>query len=103
MDKIICIMEKGFRKITLPNKHIIDITSCDDGCLITSDNMDLDIIELDRYIGYPIYDVVIDNNYITKGFKLGKCKITNHYEYGYKCILWNTESITGDNMIKYVE
>lgn len=100
MSKIICILEKGFKKIALPNGYVIDITSCDDGCYITTKNMKKDIDEINKYIGTPVYEVLLDNNYIEKGYKLGECKLTTHckYEDDYKCIFFNTESITGDNM-----
>lgn len=105
MNKIICILEKGFSKIALPNGYIIDILSCDDGCFITTKNMKKDIDEINKYIGLPIYDVILDNNCIEKGFKLGKCKFTTHYkyDYDYRCIFFNTESITGNNMTMKVE
>lgn len=105
MDKIICIYEKGFRKIALPNGYIIDILSCDDGCYIETENMENDIIEINKYIGLPIYEVILDNNCIYKGFKLEKCSITTHcrYDYDYKCIHWNIKSITGDNITEKVE
>jgi hypothetical protein len=101
MNKIICILEKGFSKIALPNGDVINITSCDDGCYITTDNMEKDIEAINKYVGLPVYEIALDNNCISKGYKLGECKITNHckYDYGYKCIFWNTESITGDNTV----
>ncbi|EQB4340421.1 hypothetical protein ACYJ2U_001686 [Clostridium botulinum] len=103
MNKIICIFEKGFRKIALPNGDIINVISCDNGCLITTNNMKKDIKNLNKYIGLPIYEVLLDNNYIEKGNKLEKCKITNHPEYNYKCIVFNTRSTTGDHKIVEVE
>ena len=105
MDKIICILERGFSKIALPDGYVIDITSCDDGCYIETKDMQKDIEEINKYIGLPVYEVCLDNNTIEKGFKLGICKFTTHckYDYGYNCIFFNTESTTGDNMIEYVE
>lgn len=104
-NKIICILEKGFSKIALPDGYVIDITSCDDGCYITTNDLEKDIGEINKYVGLPIYEVILDNNYIEKGFKLCKCKITTHckYDYDYKCIFWNVESITGDNKVIEVE
>lgn len=105
MSKIICILEKGFSKISLPNGYVIDITSCDDGCYITTKDIENDINEINKYIGLPIYEVILDNNKIEKGLKLCECKITTHcrYDNEYKCIFWNTKSITDDNMVIEVE
>ena len=105
MDKIICILEKGFTKIALPNGYVVNITSCDNGCYITTDDMVKDIKEINKYVGLPIYEVALDNNCINKGFKLGICKLTPYckYDYDYDSIFWHTESITGDNMVVEVE
>lgn len=105
MKKVICILEKGFKKIALPNGEVINITSCDDGCYITTNNIKKDIERINNYIGLPIYEVFLDNNYIEKGYKLGKCKLTKHckYDYDYECIFWNMESITNDNIVIEVE
>lgn len=105
MDKIICIYEKGFKKIALPNGYVVDVTSCDDGCFITTEDMEHDVKEINKYIGLPIYEVILDNNFIQKGFKLGNCTITMHcrYDYDYKCIHWSTKSITGDSIMEKVE
>lgn len=105
MDKIICILEKGFTKIALPDGYVIDILSCDDGCFITTDTIEYDIEKINKCIGLPVYDVCLDNNSIDKGFKLEKCEITTHckYENYYRCIFWNTKSITNDNRVVDVE
>ena len=104
MDKIICILEKGFRKISLPNGYIIDIVSCYDGCYIETKNMKKDIEEINKYIGLPVYEICLDDNRIEKGFKLCECKLTTHckYDYDYNCIYWNTISINGDNMVEII-
>lgn len=105
MDKIFCIYEKGFRKIALPNGYVINVTSCDDGCYIETEDMLNDIEKINKYIGLPVYEIYLDNNCIEKGDKLEECKITTHcrYDYNCKCIYWNTKSITGDNIVKKVE
>lgn len=106
MDKIICILEKGFSKIALPNGEVITIESCDDGCFITTKNIEEDIKKINKYIGLPIYEVALDNNNISKGFKLGECKITKHSKYDdnyYDCIFWHSISIIGDNMTATLE
>ena len=46
MDKIICILEKGFKKKGLPNGEVIDVTSCDNGCMITTTNLKEDVEKL---------------------------------------------------------
>ena len=53
-NKIICIFEKGFSKISLPNRYIINVDSCDDGCYITTKNMIDDLNELNKFIDYQI-------------------------------------------------
>ena len=106
MKKIICILEKGFSKIALPDGYVVNILTCDDGCFITTDNIKKDIKKINKYIGFPIYEICLDNNNnISKGFRLEKCEITNHnlYDFEYACIFWNTKSISGDNHVIDVE
>ena len=103
-QKIICIFEKGFKKISLPNSYIINITSCDDGCYITTKNINKDLEELNKFIGLPIYDIFLDDNSISAGYKLGECKIVSHikYENPYNAIYFNDISINGDNMCREI-
>ena len=103
-NKIICIFEKGFSKISLPDRYIINVDSCDDGCYITTKNMIDDLNELNKFIDYPIYNVFLDDNSIEKGYKLGECKIVSHIKYDipYDAIYFNDISITGDNIVKEV-
>ena len=63
--------------------------------------MEKDIKEINKYIGLPIYEVMLDDNRIEKGYRLDKCSIVNHcrYDYDYECIFWNTKSITNDNIV----
>ncbi|AFQ29887.1 hypothetical protein P4493_05440 [Bacillus thuringiensis] len=67
------IYQNGFRQISLPPKQegfrnfdIIQLTSCDDGCLITVEgNMEEVARELSTFVGYPIVEIYCDTNEIT--------------------------------------
>ena len=81
-DKILFIYQKGFRQISLPNKEIINITSCDGGCFITTErNLKEAEKLLNKYIGLPIYEIWCDTNRIITGSILEKAEIRKHAEY----------------------
>lgn len=105
MDKIICILEKGFKKKGLPNGEVIDVTSCYNGCMITTTNLKEDVEKINKYKGFPIYEVCLDNNNIYKGEMLVEATIVKHapYENEYDHIFFNTKSIKGDNIVHDVE
>ncbi|MGF2716530.1 hypothetical protein ACQUY5_30680, partial [Bacillus cereus] len=73
------IYQNGFRQISLPPKQdgyrnfeIINITSCDDGCLVTVEgNMEEVVEKLNQFKNYPITEIYCDTNEIaSKGYKL---------------------------------
>lgn len=84
-DKIFFILQNGFRQISLPNEEVINITSCDGGCFLTTER-DLKESEvlLNKYIGLPIYYVCCDENYIHTGTVLSEAKIVKHAPYEFE-------------------
>ncbi|PHE64160.1 hypothetical protein COF68_04750 [Bacillus toyonensis] len=73
------IYQNGFRQISLPPKGdshrnftIINITSCDDGCLLTVEgNMKETVNKLNKFKGYPIVEIYCDTNETSNnGYKL---------------------------------
>lgn len=73
------IYQNGFRQISLPpkedghrNTEIINLTSCDDGCLLTVEgNMKNYVDKLNKFKSHPIVEIYCDENEISnKGYKL---------------------------------
>lgn len=71
LDKFLPPKQEGFR-----NFDIIQLTSCDDGCLITVEgNMEEVARELSTFVGYPIVEIYCDTNEITNyGYTFKGCK-----------------------------
>ncbi|MEC2463872.1 hypothetical protein P9X10_02995 [Bacillus cereus] len=79
------IYQNGFRQISLPptqegyrNPRIINITSCDDGCLLTvSENIEEVVEELNKFKDHPIVEIYCDENEVSnKGYKLKGASIS---------------------------
>jgi len=86
---IIFTFKRGFRSITLPTGDFIEVTSCDDGCYITTDDIQGDCDMIALFIGHPVKEVYCDDGTERTGYVLEKCKIVDHtaYENRYKAIL----------------
>ena len=96
---LIFIYQEGFSQISLPpiqenqfNFDVINIKSCDDGCLITTD-CDLEVAynKVKQFLGREVVNVYCDSNTVTKGCILIECKLTKG-NYGEDCILIWTDS-----------
>lgn len=86
---IFFIYQRGFRQISLPhteahmqNPEIIQLTSCDDGVLVTTE-MDFDeaVRKLNAFIGHPVTSIYCDTNEIREdGIFRGAEITTGNYE-----------------------
>ncbi|MFJ8531188.1 hypothetical protein [Bacillus sp. NPDC094106] len=92
MDKkpLFFIYQNGFRQISLPPKQegyrnfeVLNLSSCDDGCLVTVDGDMLSVAEkLNEFINHPIVNIYCDTNSIVEGdvFLGAKVQKGNHGE-----------------------
>lgn len=87
------IFQKGFRQISLPPKErnlkseIINIISCDDGCLIETDIELHEACEkINYFIGRDVVSIYCDSNTISSNSILTECYLTKG-NYGEDCIM----------------
>jgi hypothetical protein len=95
------INQSGFHQISLPPRHVrennfdvINITSCDDGVLITTD-MDFEVAveKLNEFTGHPVVEIWCDTNEIEDGGYFRGAEITTG-NYGERviCLHWWKET-----------
>lgn len=89
MKKFFFINQSGWKQIVLPTGEVIDITSCDDGCYITTkDDMNEVVQKLNKFPNTPIIDIDCDHNEIGHNTIFKNAYITEHVDnlYAYKAI-----------------
>ena len=93
------IFQNGFKQISLPaeelgkcNTEVIDVISCDDGCLIETEIPLTEACEkISKFIGYEVFEINCDTNVITKGHILTECYLTKG-DHGEDCIMIWTDN-----------
>ena len=78
MNEIVFIFRRGFREIMLPSGERIYLRSRDDGCYVTTDNLEQDVKKIQQYIGYVVREILHDSSEDRYGGILTKCEIVNH-------------------------
>lgn len=93
---IIFIFQNGFRQISLPpleegwrNPEVIELTSCDDGCKVTTVLPHEEVVEkMNAFIGRKIMNVHCDSNEISENDRVfGGAKIVHSEENGESIVI----------------